>query len=177
MLKENYQASKAACLPFGCLRDDPRIPPHVFTVSNRTGCLYLCHIYTYGYIYNLSSPSTYCPSVLFVSCFEKYFRFSSMSNWWGFLFVWQNMDNKWQRVPFRLHFYPKKTHPDLQNEISNFTPLHFLILCLKSGEVGCDLLHIIWHMAHRAGRQKIISTKGWSFGLGKFRKERDRKWQ
>lgn len=56
----------------------------VQTVSNKTGCLCLHYVYmnVYTYICNLSSPSTYCPPFLFVSCFEKYFRFSSMNNCW-----------------------------------------------------------------------------------------------
>lgn len=66
---------------------------------------------------------------------------------------------------------------DLQNQLSHFSSLHFPFLCPQRREVGCNLLQIMWHRAHKSGREKRTSTKAWNLGLGKFRKEGDRKWQ
>lgn len=77
---------------------------------------------------------------------------------------------------WEMYIHPPHTL-DLQNQISNFSPPHFPFLCPQWREVGHNLLQIMWHQAHKGGREKGISTKGWNFSLGKFRKESDRKWQ
>lgn len=72
---------------------------------------------------------------------------------------------------------PPTPTPDPENQLSRLSPLHFPFLCPQWGEVGCNLLQIMWHGAHKSGREKSVSTKAWNLGWGKFRKERERKWQ
>lgn len=72
---------------------------------------------------------------------------------------------------------PPTPTPDPENQLSRLSPLHFPFLCPQWGEVGCNLLQIMWHGAHGSGREKSVSTKAWNLGWGKFRKERERKWQ
>lgn len=70
-------------------------------------------------------------------------------------------------------------HPPLTPRIRSVAcPLFISPSCVHTeGKLVATFLQIMWHGAHKSGREKSVSTKAWNLGWGKFRKERERKWQ